>query len=113
MALIALYKHDLVIKTWMTFVVYQGFNLITSGIVMFGNAGIPLINKFSCKLSQYLGENIAYLVDSILPANRMVCRHDCGCSESSISSRYQIRFQNLDQQHWMVKQCHLLHHGSC
>jgi choline transport protein len=50
MALIALYKHDLVIKTWMTFVVYQVFNLVTSGIVMFANVAIPGINKFSCKL---------------------------------------------------------------
>ena len=50
MALIALYHPDLVIKTWMTFVVYQAFNLITGGIVMFGNVIIPLLNKFSCKL---------------------------------------------------------------
>ena len=50
MALIALYRPDLVIETWMTFVVYQAFNLITGGIVMFGNVIIPLLNKFSCKL---------------------------------------------------------------
>lgn len=49
MALIALYKDGLVIQPWMTFVVYQGLNLITSGIVMFGNRLIPAINKFSCK----------------------------------------------------------------
>jgi choline transport protein len=47
MALIALYQTDLVIQPWMTFVAYQGFNILTAGIVMFGNRYIPLINKFS------------------------------------------------------------------
>ncbi|KAF2144282.1 uncharacterized protein K452DRAFT_246583 [Aplosporella prunicola CBS 121167] len=47
MALIALYHDDLVIKTWMTFVVYQAFNLVTAGIVMFGNKLIPAMNRFS------------------------------------------------------------------
>lgn len=50
MALIALYSPNLIIQTWMTFVVYQAFNLITGGIVMFGNVIIPAINRFSCKL---------------------------------------------------------------
>ncbi|RMJ25652.1 choline transport protein [Aspergillus sp. HF37] len=47
MALIALYKTDLVIQPWMTFVVYQGFNVLTASTVMFGNRFLPLINKFS------------------------------------------------------------------
>lgn len=47
MALIALYHTDLTIQPWMTFVAYQGLNLLTAGIVMFGNRFIPLINKFS------------------------------------------------------------------
>ncbi|KAJ5407929.1 hypothetical protein N7509_001812 [Penicillium cosmopolitanum] len=47
MALIALYHEDLVIKPWMTFVAYQILNIFTSGIVMFGNKFIPMINKFS------------------------------------------------------------------
>lgn len=50
MALIALYHGDLVIQTWMTFVVYQAFNLITAGIVMFANFAIPALNRFSCEL---------------------------------------------------------------
>ena len=50
MALIALYKTNLVIKPWMTFVAYEVLNLLTSGTVMFGNRIIPLLNKFSCKL---------------------------------------------------------------
>jgi hypothetical protein len=50
MALIALYHTDLVIQPWMTFVAYQGFNILTGGVVMFGNRYIPLINKFSCEL---------------------------------------------------------------
>lgn len=49
MALIALYHGNLVIKTWMTFVVYQVFNLITAGIVMFANFAIPALNRFSRK----------------------------------------------------------------
>ncbi|GME61471.1 Amino acid/polyamine transporter I [Neofusicoccum parvum] len=47
MALIALYRSDLVIKAWMTFVVYQITNLATASIVLFGNKIIPAMNKFS------------------------------------------------------------------
>lgn len=47
MALLALYKTDFVIQPWMTFVAYQGLNILTSSVVMFGNRFIPLINKFS------------------------------------------------------------------
>ncbi|KAJ6134450.1 hypothetical protein N7523_000772 [Penicillium sp. IBT 18751x] len=47
MALIALYHEDMVVKPWMTFVAYQILNIVTSGIVMFGNRFIPAINKFS------------------------------------------------------------------
>jgi choline transport protein len=49
MALIALYHEDLVVKPWMTFVAYQILNIVTSGVVMFGNRFIPAINKFSCE----------------------------------------------------------------
>lgn len=47
MALIALYHETLEIQAWQTFIVYQGLNLITAGIVMFGNKIIPGLNKFS------------------------------------------------------------------
>ncbi|KAF6835734.1 amino acid permease [Colletotrichum musicola] len=47
MALIAVYHGDLEIQAWQTFIVYQGLNLITAGIVMFGNKIIPGLNKFS------------------------------------------------------------------
>ncbi|KAJ5117199.1 hypothetical protein N7448_004141 [Penicillium atrosanguineum] len=47
MAMIALYHEDLVVKPWMTFVAYQILNIVTSGVVMFGNRFIPAINKFS------------------------------------------------------------------
>lgn len=47
MALIALYHGNLVIKTWMTFVVYQVLNLATAGIVAFANFAIPALNRFS------------------------------------------------------------------
>ncbi|EJT75557.1 choline transporter [Gaeumannomyces tritici R3-111a-1] len=47
MALIALYMPDLVIQTWQTFVVYQGLNLLTAAVVMFGNKAIPGLNRFS------------------------------------------------------------------
>ncbi|KAF7554772.1 hypothetical protein G7Z17_g2652 [Cylindrodendrum hubeiense] len=47
MALIALYIEDLTIKAWQTFIVYQGLNLITAAVVMFGNRIIPALNKFS------------------------------------------------------------------
>lgn len=53
MALIALYHDDLVIQPWMTFVAYQILNVVTSGVVMFGNRFIPAINKFSCSCSSF------------------------------------------------------------
>ncbi|KAI1344498.1 choline transporter [Xylariaceae sp. FL0016] len=46
-ALIALYHPDWEIQTWQTFIIYQGLNLITAGIVMFGNKIIPALNRFS------------------------------------------------------------------
>jgi choline transport protein len=46
-ALVALYHPDLTIQTWQTFVIYQGLNLITAGVVLFGNRVIPALNKFS------------------------------------------------------------------
>ncbi|GAB7354307.1 hypothetical protein MBLNU459_g4826t1 [Dothideomycetes sp. NU459] len=47
MALVALYHPDMTIKTWETFVVYQVLNLITAGVVIFGNRIIPALNRFS------------------------------------------------------------------
>ncbi|KAK8159258.1 putative choline transporter Hnm1 [Phyllosticta citrichinensis] len=47
MALITLYRSDIIIKAWMTFVVYQITNLATSGVVLFGNRLIPAMNRFS------------------------------------------------------------------
>lgn len=47
MALIALYTPDLEIKAWQTFIVYEGLNLFTAGVVMFGNKIIPALNRFS------------------------------------------------------------------
>ncbi|CVL08734.1 related to choline transporter Hnm1 [Fusarium mangiferae] len=47
MALVALYISDLEIKAWQTFIVYQGLNLLTAAVVMFGNKIIPALNKFS------------------------------------------------------------------
>ncbi|KAF4124545.1 choline transport protein [Geosmithia morbida] len=47
MALVAIYHQSLEIKAWQTFIVYQGLNLITAAVVMFGNRIIPGLNKFS------------------------------------------------------------------
>ncbi|CAG7555194.1 unnamed protein product [Fusarium equiseti] len=47
MALIALYTPDLEIKAWQTFIVYECLNLLTAGVVMFGNKIIPALNRFS------------------------------------------------------------------
>lgn len=47
MSLIALYVPDLVIQRWQTFIIYQGLNIITASIVLFGNRLIPAINKFA------------------------------------------------------------------
>lgn len=46
-ALIAVYHEDLVLKTWEIFIIYQGLNLLTAAVVMFGNKAIPALNKFS------------------------------------------------------------------
>ncbi|KAL5361733.1 amino acid/polyamine transporter I [Aspergillus floccosus] len=69
MALIAIYKTDLVLQPWMTFVAYQGFNLLTSGIVMFGNRYIPLINKFSLCYLQLAWFVIMVTVAACAPAH--------------------------------------------
>ncbi|KKK12045.1 hypothetical protein P175DRAFT_0452457 [Aspergillus ochraceoroseus IBT 24754] len=46
-ALYALYHPDLVIQTWQTFIIYQILNILTAGVVLFGNKIIPALNKFS------------------------------------------------------------------
>ncbi|OKL63669.1 hypothetical protein UA08_00928 [Talaromyces atroroseus] len=46
-ALYALYHPDLVIKDWQTFIIYQILNLLTAGVVLFGNKIIPALNRFS------------------------------------------------------------------
>ncbi|KAJ4295642.1 hypothetical protein N0V90_007655 [Kalmusia sp. IMI 367209] len=46
-ALIALYHSDMTVKTWEIFVIYQGLNLATASVVLFGNRIIPSLNKFS------------------------------------------------------------------
>lgn len=46
-ALIALYHPTLTLHTWQTFVIYQGLNVLTASVVMFGNRIIPALNKFS------------------------------------------------------------------
>ncbi|KAK8090397.1 hypothetical protein PG997_005358 [Apiospora hydei] len=46
-ALIVLYHADLELQTWQTFIIYQGLNLATAGVVMFGNRIIPALNRFS------------------------------------------------------------------
>ncbi|KAL1985722.1 hypothetical protein VTN96DRAFT_7470 [Rasamsonia emersonii] len=69
MALIALYKTDLVIQPWMTFLAYQGFNLLTSGIVMFGNRIIPAINRFSLAYLQLAWFVILVVVAAKAPAH--------------------------------------------
>ncbi|KAF2086536.1 hypothetical protein K490DRAFT_74457 [Saccharata proteae CBS 121410] len=51
MALIALYHDTLVIKTSMTFVVYQITNIATAGVVLLGNRIIPAMNRLSSTLT--------------------------------------------------------------
>jgi choline transport protein len=36
-----------VIQTWQTFLIYQLLNLLTAGVVLFGNKIIPALNRFS------------------------------------------------------------------
>lgn len=35
------------VKVWEIFVIYQGLNLLTASVVLFGNKVIPGLNKFS------------------------------------------------------------------
>lgn len=53
MALVVLYRPNMTIRTWQTFVVYEGLNLITAAVVCFGNKIIPGLNKFSCKITTH------------------------------------------------------------
>ncbi|KFY47435.1 hypothetical protein V496_10670 [Pseudogymnoascus sp. VKM F-4515 (FW-2607)] len=70
MALIALYHRDLVIKAWMTFVVYQVLNLATASIVMFGNKAIPGLNRFSLFYLQIAWFVIMITVAATAPSHR-------------------------------------------
>jgi choline transport protein len=42
-----LYHQDMTVKTWEIFIIYQGLNLATASVVLFGNKIIPSLNKFS------------------------------------------------------------------
>ncbi|PWY71045.1 amino acid transporter, partial [Aspergillus sclerotioniger CBS 115572] len=66
MALVALYT-NFVVQPWMTFVAYQGFNIISSGIVMFGNKWMPTINKFSMFYVQFAWFSILVTVTATAP----------------------------------------------
>ncbi|KAL4807473.1 amino acid/polyamine transporter I [Aspergillus unguis] len=46
-ALYSLYHPDIEIKTWQTFIIYQILNILTASMVLFGNKGIPALNRFS------------------------------------------------------------------
>lgn len=35
------------IKVWQTFIIYEITNILSASMVLFGNRGIPLLNKFS------------------------------------------------------------------
>ncbi|KAF2770374.1 putative choline transporter Hnm1 [Teratosphaeria nubilosa] len=47
MALVALYHPGMTIQTWQTFVAYEGLNIVTALVVLYGNKIIPALNKFS------------------------------------------------------------------
>jgi len=70
MALIALYNMDLVIQPWMTFVAYQISNVITGGIVMFGNRAIPGLNRFSLFYLQIAWFAVMVTVVATAPSHR-------------------------------------------
>lgn len=46
-ALIALYRPHFTLQAWQTFVIYQGLNVLTAAVVMFGNRIVPALNRFS------------------------------------------------------------------
>ena len=47
MALVALYHPGMTIQTWQTFVAFEGLNILTALVVLFGNKLIPGLNRFS------------------------------------------------------------------
>ncbi|KAI6853183.1 amino acid permease [Hortaea werneckii] len=47
MALVALYHPGMTIQAWQTFVAYEGLNMITALVVLYGNKLIPSLNRFS------------------------------------------------------------------
>ncbi|KAF4452334.1 putative choline transporter Hnm1 [Fusarium austroafricanum] len=69
MALINLYQ-DFEIKAWQTFIVYQGLNLITAAVVMFGNRIIPGLNKFSLFYLQIAWLAVLVTVVACAPSHR-------------------------------------------
>ncbi|CAG8908874.1 unnamed protein product [Penicillium egyptiacum] len=71
MALIALYHDGLVVQPWMTFVAYQILNILTAGVVMFGNRFIPMINKFSLVYLQ-----LAWFITMVVVAAKAPVHND-------------------------------------
>ncbi|CAI7600312.1 unnamed protein product [Penicillium crustosum] len=71
MALIALYHDGLVVQPWMTFVAYQILNILTAGVVMFGNRFIPTINKFSLVYLQ-----LAWFITMVVVAAKAPLHND-------------------------------------
>ncbi|CAG8298511.1 unnamed protein product [Penicillium nalgiovense] len=71
MALIALYHDGLVVQPWMTFVAYQILNILTAGVVMFGNRFIPIINKFSLVYLQ-----LAWFITMVVVAAKAPVHND-------------------------------------
>lgn len=70
MALIALYHETLEIHAWQTFVIYQGLNLVTALVVMFGNKIIPGLNKFSLFYLQIAWLAVLVTVVACAPSHR-------------------------------------------
>ncbi|KAJ4245742.1 hypothetical protein NW762_013866 [Fusarium torreyae] len=70
MALIALYHESLEIKTWQTFIVYQGLNLISAAVVLYGNKIIPALNRFSLFYFQVAWVVVMVTVVACAPTHR-------------------------------------------
>jgi choline transport protein len=70
MAMVSLLHPKLEITTWQTFVVYQGFNLLTSAIPMFANRLIPGLNRFSLFYLQIAWFVIMIVVAAKAPSHR-------------------------------------------
>ncbi|RMZ00480.1 hypothetical protein D0864_03721 [Hortaea werneckii] len=93
MALVALYHPGMTIQTWQTFVAYEGLNMITALVVLYGNKLIPSLNRFSLFYLQIGYFTVMVTLARLLPYDDNVCLHENSWSKIHPSKRIPFNAQ--------------------